>query len=549
MKIILAQLNPLVGDIDGNLKKVLDTLARTKNAAPDLVVFPELFLLGYPPQDLVERDWFIRRQLDALDRLKEASGRLSDTGIIIGAALPRKSTQGKPLSNAAVLIYQGETIFTQAKSLLPTYDVFNEERYFQPASVIEPAVFRGEKLGLTVCEDAWVDKDLWPQGGGYATDPVQVLAAKGASLIINIAASPFEAGKHRVRTGVFSGHAKRFGRPFLVVNQVGGNDELVFDGQSMAFGPKGEVLSAAPGFCEALVEVDLGKAAPLAYEPPPVLESVRRALVLGVRDYLGKSGFSSAVVGLSGGIDSALTFTLAVQALGPENVLGVLMPSMYSSAGSVSDSERLAKNLGAPIKTVPITAIFEAYLAGLAEPLANTRPDTTEENIQARIRGNILMAISNKFGSLVLTTGNKSELAMGYCTLYGDMAGGLAVIADLPKTMVYALARHINAQGEIIPQSIIEKPPSAELRPDQKDEDSLPPYDILDQILNDYIEEGLDAAAITAKGHDPETVRWVITMVNRNEYKRAQAPPALKITAKAFGVGRRMPIVAKHDAL
>jgi len=547
MKVTVAQLNPTVGDIEGNLGKAWAALERVAPENPDLVVFSELFLTGYPPQDLLERSWFIEKQEKALHQLAETSRRHPETGLVIGAALPSRGKFGRRLTSAAVLIYQGRIIFKQDKSLLPTYDVFDEARYFDPADKIKTVPFKDRVLGLSVCEDAWNDPEFWPQGLIYDRDPIAELAGQKADLFINVSASPFHAGKDEMRYRLLKNHAVRHQIPLVFVNQVGGNDELIFDGRSMVLDKQGEPIVLCPPFREHVRTVDMNLSGRESFSPQNEIESIRQALVLGVRDYLGKSGFKSVVLGLSGGIDSAVVCALAVEALGRDNVLGLAMPSTYSSPGSLEDSRRLAVNLGIDFKVVPINGIYQAYLAGLSEHFQGRSFDVTEENIQARIRGNILMAFSNKFGHLVLTTGNKSELAMGYCTLYGDMSGGLAVLADVPKMMVYELARHINREREIIPQAVLDKAPSAELRPNQKDQDTLPPYDLLDEILNLYIEQGLSREEITARGFAPDLTAWIIKTVNRNEYKRWQAPPGLKVTSKAFGLGRRMPLAARHD--
>lgn len=548
MKVALAQLNPKIGDIEGNLAQALAALSQVGPQAPDLIVFSELFLTGYPPQDLLERSWFIERQEKALAELTEATRKYPETGIVIGAALPSRKDSGRGLFSSAVLIYQGRILFRQHKSLLPTYDVFDEARYFDPADKIKTVPFKGRTLGLSVCEDAWNAPDFQPQGKHYTLDPIGVLAEDGADLFINVSASPFHVGKDEFRYRLVNNHAVRHGVPFVFVNQIGGNDGLIFDGRSMCLDENGSPVFLCPPFQEHIQTIDIdGPGAPGLFAPQDKIESVHQALILGIRDYLGKSGFTSVVVGLSGGIDSAVTCALAAEALGRDNVLGISMPSMYSSQGSVEDSRELAANLGVRFKVVPIKDIYDGYLTVLSEHFQGQGLDVTEENIQARIRGNILMAFSNKFGCLVLSTGNKSELAMGYCTLYGDMSGGLAVISDVPKMMVYELARYINRRREIIPQATIDKAPSAELRPDQKDEDSLPPYPLLDQVLKLYIEEGLSRQGIIEKGFDADMVGWIIRTVNRNEYKRRQSPPGLKVTSKAFGVGRRMPIVAEHD--
>ncbi|MBW2053202.1 MAG: NAD+ synthase, partial [Deltaproteobacteria bacterium] len=477
-----------------------------------------------------------------------ASNQYGETGILIGAVQPAEDDVGRGIYNSAVLIYRGEVVFEQHKSLLPAYDVFDEVRYFDPAKKIEPFPFKGEKLGISICEDAWTDPELCEPGKYYSCDPIETLVQKGATLLINLSASPFQLEKEEVRYNLIRSHALRYKLPIVYVNQVGGNDELVFDGRSVCLNRGGEPLAVLPSFKEHVETVDMnGPVSSAGYAPLEKIQSVYEALALGTRDYVRKTGFSQAVVGLSGGIDSAVTLCLAVEALGPENVLSLAMPSPYSSRGSLEDAEALAANLGVEFKIIPISNIFESYLESWKEPFAGKAPDVTEENIQARIRGNILMAFSNKFGYFLLTTGNKSELALGYCTLYGDMCGGLAVIADVPKTMVYDLAGYINRNAEIIPRGSIEKPPSAELRPNQRDEDSLPSYDILDQILYYYIEEGYSIERIVKQGFDLEMVKWVIKTMNRNEFKRKQAAPGLKVTSKAFGIGRKMPIVARHD--
>lgn len=548
MKITIAQLNSVVGDIEGNLRQVEKTLERSRGDRPDLVVFPELFLPGYPPRDLVERTWFVQENEDALERLARLSRAYPETGILIGAlSRTERAAGGRGVHNSAILIHDGQILLRQHKSLLPTYDVFDEARYFDPAPAISLAPFKGEMLGITVCEDAWNDPELWPRRRIYTYDPVEDLAAQGATLFINLSASPFHMGKEEVRYRLISSHARRHKIPFLYVNLIGGNDELIFDGRSLAVDRHGQALYASPPFAEALHTIDTREQGhPDVYVPQEKVASVYKALVLGTGDYLRKCGFSRAVIGLSGGIDSALTCCIACEALGPENVLGITMPSPFSSAGSILDSRALTQNLGIRLEEIPISEIYHSYLHTLASHFAGQEGDVTEENIQARIRGNILMAFSNKYGYLVLSTGNKSELAVGYCTLYGDMSGGLSVISDVPKTLVYDLARYVNRSSEVIPQSTLDKPPSAELRPDQVDQDTLPPYPTLDQILYYYIEEGASAEEIISRGLEPETVRWVIRTVNRNEYKRRQAAPGLKVTTKAFGLGRRMPIAARY---
>jgi NAD+ synthase (glutamine-hydrolysing) len=546
MKIALAQLNPTVGDISGNVAKIAAALA---NLPPDtdLAVFSELFLTGYPPRDLLERPAFIERTQMALAEVAHLSGRYPHLGIIVGAPRPTGKDRGKGLYNAAFFFHQGREIFHRDKSLLPTYDVFDETRYFEQADVIGVTPFKGETIGISICEDAWCQEETWCQRL-YDFDPMAVLADKGATVLINISASPYHVGKEEVRYRLMRRHAQKYGVPFIYVNQVGGNDELIFDGCSMAFDRDGAPLAILPAFQEATISVDIQETGnPGLYAPHEKIASICEALILGTRDYLGKCGFQKAVVGLSGGVDSAVVCTLAVKALGRENVLGVAMPSMYSSSGSLEDSLKLSENLGIPLKVIAITPIYEAYRRSFQGHFDVEAVDVTLENIQARIRGNILMALSNKFGHIVLSTGNKSELAVGYCTLYGDMSGGLSMLADVPKTMVYELARYLNRDGETIPEVILTKAPSAELRPDQKDQDSLPPYDILDQIIQLYLVEAQSYQDIVNQGFDAGVVRWVIRAIDANEYKRRQAAPGLKVTSKAFGMGRRIPIAAKFE--
>ena len=543
MKVTIAQMNPMVGDIKGNMKKMEDVLSKTSS---DLIIFPELYITGYPPRDLLERREFIKKVQKANHEVTLLSEKYPERGILFGTVLPNKNEYGKGLYNSAVLVYNGKILIEEHKSLLPTYDVFDEARYFDPSSEISTVSFKNEILGISICEDAWNDPDLWLKRN-YRIDPIEILVKKGATLLINISASPFSMGKDEIRYRIIRNHALKHKKRFIFVNQVGGNDELIFDGKSMYIDENGNLIDILPSFEEFIKTIDLGLKNPVPFTPEERISSVYRALVLGLRDYMRKCGFKKAVLGLSGGIDSAVTCCIAVEAMGSENVLGVSMPSEYSSEGSVKDSKKLAENLGIEFKIIPITPIFRSYLSTLKEHFEGRKEDVTEENIQARIRGNILMALSNKFGYLVLSTGNKSELAVGYCTLYGDMSGGLAVISDVPKTMVYELAYYINRESEIIPEEIIKKPPSAELRPDQLDQDTLPPYDILDRILHLYLDQYCTYEEIVKEGLDPETVRWVINAVNRNEYKRRQAVPGLKVTTKAFGAGRRMPIAAVYE--
>jgi NAD+ synthase (glutamine-hydrolysing) len=545
MKVTLAQLNPLVGDITGNLGKIKDLLA-LYSGWTDLIIFPELFLLGYPPRDLLEKSGVIAQTQAALQELVDLSVHYPDTGMLVGAPIPADKPFGKGLYNSAVLIYRGQVRY-QHKSLLPSYDVFDETRYFEPPDQIQVFPFKDQVLGLSICEDAWFEYMVCSRRL-YPIDPIKTLAEQGAGIFINISASPFFYGKEEIRYRIIKKHAEKYQRPFLYINQVGGNDELIFDGRSMLFDHTGEPVAILPAFQEAVTTLEVGQTGtPGLYIPEDKIASVHDALVLGLRDYFRKCGFSQAVIGLSGGIDSAVTCYLAGQAIGPENVLGVLMPSPYSSQGSIDDSLQLADNLGVRYQVIPITPIYQTYRQSLQEVLELSDIDITLENIQARIRGNILMAFSNRYGYIVLSTGNKSELAVGYCTLYGDMSGGLAVISDVPKTMIYELAHYINRASDIIPNEIIVKPPSAELKPDQKDQDTLPPYAILDQILHYYINEGQSLPDIMQLNYDPEIVRWVIRAVDRNEYKRRQAAPGLKVTSKAFGMGRRMPIAARYE--
>jgi len=557
MKIALAQINTTVGDFAGNIDRILKYAGCARERGADLVVFPELAVCGYPPRDLVERPDFIRRSESELQRL---AGLLPPIPTVVGYVRRSHASQGKAAADAAAWIEGGRVVVDYTKILLPFYDVFDESRYFEPGKSSVVREFNGFKLGITVCEDVWNDKHFWRRQR-YERNPVEECVRAGANLLLNIASSPYSKEKLQLRHDMLKSIADTWHIPVVYVNQVGGNDQLVFDGCSMAFNARGEICARARSFEEDLVifearsprlpeeEGDKVRSGPLEIRPAPAseIESVYQALTLGVHDYVMKCGFRKVIVGLSGGIDSSLVATLAADALGPEHVTGVGMPGPYSSPGSVRDAEALARNLHINFQIIPVTPIYQAYLQAL-EPVFEGKPrDVTEENIQARVRGNILMALSNKFGSLLLSTGNKSELGAGYCTLYGDMAGGLAVIADVPKIMVYELARYVNRAGERIPQACLDKPPSAELRPNQTDQDSLPPYEILDAILKDYIEEALSAQEIAEKHHfDLDLVRKTIRMVSGAEYKRQQAPPTLKVTAKAFGMGRRYPIVQKY---
>jgi len=545
MKISLAQLNPTIGDFEGNIGKIERALNQVKNDKSDLVVFSELFLSGYPPQDLLEKKDVLHQYQKSLQDLIGLSKTYKSTAILCGTILPTNNSTGKGLFNSAVMIQDGRILFQQHKSLLPTYDVFDEVRYFDPAPSIAVFNFKKECLGITICEDAWNLPELFPTII-YPVDPVDYLVKKGATILINISASPFSIGKEGIRYRLVQRHVLKHQKPFILLNQVGSNDELISDGNSMVMDKSGKLLLKFPAFKEHIETIDLeNPPSPLSFIPQETIHSVYEALLLGIRDYVTKCGFQQCVLGLSGGIDSAVTCCLARDALGSENVLALSMPSLYSSRTSIEDAHQVAKNLKVKFKTISITSLYHSYVQLLKEFFSGMPENETEENIQARIRGNILMAFSNKFGYLVLSSGNKSELAVGYCTLYGDMVGGLGVLSDVPKTTIYQLANYINRKSKIIPKRILDKPPSAELKPHQKDQDVLPPYEILDRILSLYLEEGYSKEEMVAENLDLKTVEWVIQKIKRNEYKRKQAPPGLKITDKAFGIGRRMPIAAK----
>ncbi len=548
MKAAIAQINPIVGDIEGNAQTIRRLIDDARARRADLVVFPELTILGYPPRDLLLKDHLIRANVEAVEKLAKMT-----TGItaVIGYAQPNQAPDGKRLRNAAAICRDGRVVATHCKRLLPTYDVFDEHRYFEPDDRVEtvsiPLGGRDVPVGLSICEDLWNDEQ-WVGRRLYQSDPVAALAKAGAELLINLSASPFYIGKQDLRIRLFARQVNRHRLPLLYVNQVGGNDDLIFDGASAAFGPGGELIAQARAFDEDLLMVDLSDPASNEVRPyPGAIASVHDALVLGTRDYVNKCGFDAVVIGLSGGIDSAVTAAIAAAALGPDRVHSVAMPSRYSSEHSRTDAEDLARNLGIDHRVIPIEQMHAAVEREMKPHFDDRGPDVTEENIQARIRGNVLMSLSNKFGWLLLTTGNKSELAVGYCTLYGDMCGGLAVISDVPKTMVYDLARHINARAgrEIVPDSTIAKPPSAELKENQTDQDSLPPYDVLDEILRLYVEQEQSVSAITDRGFDVALVKEVTRKVDLNEYKRKQAAVGLKVTSRAFGTGRRMPIAAR----
>jgi NAD+ synthase (glutamine-hydrolysing) len=540
MKIGFAQINPIVGDLNGNFEKIAAAYERLAAAGAELIVTPELAVTGYPPQDLLFKSQFVPQNLEILDKLQ---ARIRGAGLLVGF-VDRNQGRGKPFHNAAALLQPGAPIAKTNKSLLPTYDVFDEDRYFEPAAAVAPLLFGPRKIGVTICEDIWTERYL-PRRL-YDVEPVRSLVEQGAELILNLSASPFGLGKPGVRREMVATLARTYQRSICYCNAVGGNDQLVFDGNSIAVNAAGELIAQLPGFQSAEEIVDTETSQAVQPADPGDMADLFAALSLGLRDYLTTCGFKSAVLGLSGGIDSAVVAAIAVNALGPGNVIGASMPSPFSSRGSIDDALALARNLGIKCLQIPIADAFTAFKAQFTKIFAGLPEDTTEENMQARLRGMILMALSNKFGHLVLSTGNKSELSVGYCTLYGDMAGGLAVISDVPKTMVYALARWINQREEVIPAATIEKPPSAELRPGQTDQDSLPPYDVLDEILRLYVEENMSARDIVAHGFDEKTVRWVQRRVDINEYKREQAAPGIKVTSRAFGVGRRMPIAQKY---
>jgi NAD+ synthase (glutamine-hydrolysing) len=545
VKIALGQINPTVGDFSGNAEKIISFAHQAHAAGAGLILFPELSVCGYPPRDLVERTSFVEHNHETAERIAAETRGIA---VICGLVTPAQAESGKSVMNSAVLLRDGHIAFLQSKMLLPTYDVFDEMRNFAPAKSQVLFPFCGKQMALTICEDAWNDKHFWNKRM-YTFDPVEALVHAGGNFLLNISASPFWMGKRELRREMLATIARTYRLPVAMVNQVGGNDSLIFDGSSFVLNPEGQVVAQGKSFEEDLIYFDSDR---LTGEIHPQIEgeesTAYAALVLGTRDYVRKCGFERVIVGLSGGIDSALTAAIAVDAMGREKVMGVGMPGPYSSQGSVDDARALAENLGIRFELLCITDSFETYRKTLQPIFVGCKEDVTEENIQSRIRGTFLMALSNKFGALVLSTGNKSELAVGYCTLYGDMAGGLAVISDVPKTLVYRLSRFVNARKLVIPEASLQKPPSAELRPGQKDSDVLPPYEVLDPILEDYVEESHSAEQIASDhGFDLGLVRDVIRMVERSEYKRQQAASGLKISAKAFGYGRRFPIAAKAD--
>ncbi|MGB6827784.1 MAG: NAD+ synthase [Terracidiphilus sp.] len=544
MRIALAQIDPTVGDFTGNLEKIVAVSRRAAEMGARLTVFSELAICGYPPADFVEKPSFLARCRTAVDELALATASLP-TAVLAGVALKSPEGSGKPAFNAAVLLDRGKLLLEQHKRLLPFYDVFDEQRYFAPARSQQVIELDGLRLAISICEDAWNDKSFWSRQL-YTVDPMEELMRQNPAIHINLSSSPFWHSKRAVRRQMLAAIARRDGIPVLMCNQVGGNDSLLFDGSSLALNPQGELIALAASFEEDLIVLDPFNADPIPAPLDDDTEAAYRALVLGTRDYVRKCGFRKVIVGLSGGIDSALVAAIATEALGPENVIGIGNPSQYSSQGSIVDSRRLAANLGIRYEIIPISDLFHEYTKALAPLFDGMKPDITEENLQARIRGTLWMALSNKFGALVLTTGNKSEMAVGYCTLYGDMVGALAVIGDLVKTRVYAVCHWLNRDREIIPPAILEKPPSAELRPDQRDPDSIPPYEVLDPILEAYVERYETPECIArANSISVELVQQVVHLVERSEYKRQQAAPVLKVTAKSFGTGRRFPIAVK----
>lgn len=538
MKIALAQLNPTIGDIAGNVRQIRAAIKKASKKRCDLVVFPELAMTGYPPRDLVENAAFITRNLDALRDLAADTGAM---GVVIGFVDRPTTPGGRRLANALALLHRGRIVAIRHKSLLPTYDVFDELRHFEPARDNTPVAFKRRRLGLMICEDMWNVPGYVPEGM-YRVDPVERLIRGGADVLINISSSPYHRHKNRTRLQLVQHHALRARKPFLFVNQTGGNDELIFDGNSFAVNGRGEIMAQARAFAEDLLIVDTATARSQPWHEPHDIAEVADALTLGIRDYMRKTGFRDAVLGLSGGIDSAVVAALAVRALGPKHVTGLLMPSEFSSRGSLTDAQTLARRLGIRTHVLPITPAFHQLKKTLRPVFRGRKVNVAEENLQARIRGTLLMAYSNKYNALLLTTGNKSEISMGYCTLYGDMNGGLAVISDVPKTDVYLLGRELNRHKPVIPEASFTKPPSAELRPDQTDQDTLPPYDVLDGIIEAYIEESKDVDDIVRMNYPEPLVRRVLRAIDLSEYKRRQAAPGLRITPKAFGSGRRLPI-------
>ncbi|MBU1053677.1 MAG: NAD+ synthase [Proteobacteria bacterium] len=548
MKIAIAQINPVIGDFEYNCNMIKSFADKAIKHNCDLVVFPELAITGYPPRDLLEKKDFIDTNLSYLSRLVDE---IRGIGVICGFVDKNTSNEGNHLYNCAVLFENGKTLHKVNKRLLPAYDVFDENRYFEAGSKFTPYIYKNKKIGIAICEDTWNDNSSL-ENIHYHLNPVSLLIKEGAELLINISASPFHMGKQQFRFNMFGSIARKYKVPFIFVNQVGGNDSVLFDGTSAVFDKNGEIIALARDFNEDMIFYDTKDQSGINLKEnihtvsKSDTESVLKALIMGTYDYVNKCGFSKVVLGLSGGIDSALTAFVAVRAMGPENVLTVFMPSAYTSKDNYEDTEKLAANIGTKYDVIPIDDIFAQFLKVVSPSFKENEPEVTEQNIQARIRGTILMALSNRENRILLSTGNKSELAVGYCTLYGDMNGGLAVISDIPKTLVYEIAHFINRDKEIIPANIIKKAPSAELKPDQTDQDDLPPYDLLDAILKGYIEELKGAKELIAQGFDPEIVEDVILRVDRNEYKRHQAAPGLKVTSKAFGYGRRYPLAQRY---
>ncbi len=541
MKVYIGQINSTVGALGANAELIRRAYDEGVQAGADVVLVPELAVTGYPPRDLLDRPYFIECALEIRDSLAAMTG---DVTLIFGCPIRTTYWCGKPLHNAAIVARNGRVLLEQKKMLLPTYDVFDELRYFEPGCEVHLVEIAGTRVGVSICEDFWFDDDVFGKKM-YCGNPVDDLVRQGAELLLNISASPFNAGKRRARWEIFSGIARRYDVPLVYVNQVGGNDELLFDGSSIVFDKSGQTIFCAPAFEEHGSLVHLQGSPCESVLSLTGEAEIGRGLILGLRDYIDKCGFQDVVIGLSGGIDSALTAAIAAEALGPEHVTGIAMPSQFSSQHSIDDARALAENLGIAFHIVPIASIYAPYETALDELFGEKKFDTTNENVQARIRGNLLMAWSNRTGALVITTGNKSELAVGYCTLYGDMAGGLALLGDVYKTMVYRVSRWINREREIIPESTLTKPPSAELRPNQTDQDTLPPYDVLDGILKLYIEEWLEVDAIAERGYDRELVARVLKMVDTNEFKRVQAAPTIRVSSKAFGSGRDMPIAQR----
>ena len=539
MKIGIAQINTTVGDLTGNFEILRCAYDELSSDGADLVIFPELALSGYPPRDLLLKKRFGE---DCAEKLNQFAKLTGECPALLGYPEKIGLKQSRSYYNSAALCFDGEVKQVFRKRLLPTYDVFDEDRYFESGK--SPLYFSllGKKIAVSICEDIWNSN-----GNQHSENPITDIAKEKLDLLINLSASPWHVNKKMQRSSILQEVVQKINCPLVYVNSVGGNDELIFDGSSVVLDSSANPTHFSPSFESSCQIVDLEKTVPIEPLKDNELQCIRQAIVLGLRDYTHKSGFKKGLIGLSGGIDSALTAALAVEALGRDNVIGISLPSSISSDHSKDDARDLAENLGIEYHTLPIQKIVDSAESELAPLFAGMSPDVTEENLQARSRGLLLMAVSNKLGALLLTTGNKSELAVGYCTLYGDMCGGLAVISDIPKTKVFALARHMNLDGEIIPLSTIEKPPSAELRPDQKDSDSLPEYNILDGILQSYIEDGLSIHAIIDQGYTEHTVRRIVGLVDRNEYKRKQAAPGLKITSLAFGIGRRMPIVQKYS--